>query len=204
MKRSDLVHIAPKHWESISTEMANAVLRVSRAVHEDRSDLETWITSEAVPSQGEWVGEHPTLEDIIDGLPEVQDLPLVFRCKGRYGFLATLWDLFSVRVSEPVSGGPVETIIEAGCGWSSLVGMVDSEGFCEVRGNIDRADSYWRRAWAAIGLPVPMGPVVEHGQGECLRWFDRGYGHMVGPIQLSLLLGWQSERQSVCGVPVSR
>jgi hypothetical protein len=94
-------------------------------------------------------------------------------------------------VSQPVQGGPVETIIESGCGWSELVGVLDSAGFSELRGNAEKADKYWRRAWASIGLEAPAGPVLEPGEGDCLRWFDRGYGHLVGLVQLSLLLEYR-------------
>jgi hypothetical protein len=188
MKRTDWAQVAPKHWDCVSVSMANMVLRVARAVHDARSDIATWITSSAVPVRGEWMGEHPTLGDIAEGLSVVEDLPLIYCCKGRYGFLADMWDLYSCRVSESVSGGPVETIMEAGCGWSSLVGIVDSSGFCELRGNSQQLDRHWQEAWAAIGLPAPMGPVLEPGEGECLRWYSRGYGYLTGPVQVSLLL----------------
>jgi hypothetical protein len=135
------------------------------------------------------MGEHPKLEDIAEGLSVVEDLPFVSQYDGRFHYYQDIREgIFSCRVSEPVHGGAVETIIETGAGWSALAGMVDSEGFCEVRGNMEKADSYWYEAWAAIGLTAPMGPVMKHGEGECLRWFKRGYGHYAGPIQLSLLL----------------
>jgi hypothetical protein len=194
--RTDWAHIAPKHWNLISVDMANAVLSVARVIHDARNDLETWITSEAVPSRGEWSGAHPTLEDIVEGLADVQDLPFVFQYDGRFHYYKDVREgIFSCRVSEPVHGGAVETIIETGCGWSAIVGMVDSEGFCEVRGNLERADSYWREAWAAIGLPAPMEPIMEPGEGESLRWYSRGYGHLVGPVQMSLLLEYRRSEQ---------
>ena len=187
-ERSELAHVAPRHWDRVSVDMANAVLSVARAVHDARSDLATWVTSEAVPERGEWTGKHPTLDDIAAGLSVVEDLPLVFRCKGRYGFLATLWDPFSCRISEPVSGGAVETIMEVGGGWSSLVGIVDSSGFSELRGNAEQLDRHWREAWESIGLRAPMGPVLGPGEGECLRWYSRGLGHLAGPVQMALLV----------------
>jgi hypothetical protein len=180
----------PENWNSISLEMANMALRVARVVHDARSDLATWITSDAVPAQGEWMGEHPTLEEIAAGLPVVEDLPIVFCCKGRYSFLESLGELYSCRVSESVAGGPVETVIETGFGWSTLAGMIDSSGFSELRGNAEKLDRRWQEAWESIGLRAPMGPVLGPGEGDALRWYSRGLGHLAGPVQLSLLLDY--------------
>ena len=178
----------PENWNSISLEMANMALRVARVVHDARSDLATWVTSEAVPAQGAWSGSHPTLEEIAAGLPVVDDLPLVFCHRGRYSFLESLGELYSCRVSESVAGGPVETVIETGFGWSTLAGMIDSSGFSELRGNAEKLDRHWREAWGSIGLRAPMGPVLGPGEGECLRWYSRGLGHLAGPVQMALLV----------------
>jgi hypothetical protein len=178
----------PANWNSISLEMANMALRVARVVHKGRNDLATWVTSEAVPERGEWTGKHPALEDIAAGLPVVEDLPIVFCHNGRYSFLESWGELYSCRVSESVAGGPVETVIETGFGWSTLAGIVDSVGFSELRGNAEKVDRHWQEAWESIGLRAPMGPVLEPGEGDVLRWYSRGMGHLAGPVQMALLL----------------